>query len=119
MYQSKKVRSLKCLFLGAVLATTYGCVDQQTPWERIQKTGQLRFVTIDSPLTCYLTPAGFTGIECDLAGRFADELGVELVLIMARDPREAMLMVAQDRADIGGAGLISRMAQNTLSFGPA
>ena len=119
MYQSKKVRRLKCLFLGAVLVMGCGCVDQPTPWERIIRTGQLRFVTIESPHTCYRTPAGFTGIECELAGRFADETGVELTLIMARDPHAAMLMVAQDRADIGGAGLMSRMAQNSLSFGPA
>lgn len=119
MDQGKKDRYTKYLLLCAVLATGHGCVDQTTPWERITRTGQLRFVTIDSPLTCYRTPAGFAGIECDLAGRFAHETGVELVLIMARTPHEALLMVAQDRADIGGAGLLGSIMQDTLSFGPA
>ena len=119
MYRYKKVRYLQCLFLGVVFAAGSGCVDQQTPWERITRTGHLRFVTIESPLTCYWTPAGFTGIECDLARHFADETGVELTLIMARDPHAVMMMITQDRADIGGAGLMSRMADDTLSFGPA
>lgn len=119
MYQSKKARYPKCLLLGVVLAMVHGCVDQQTPWERMQNTGQLRFATIDSPHTCYRTPAGFAGIECDLARRFAHETGVELTLIMVRNPREALLMVAQDRADISGAGLMGTMAQDTLSSGPA
>jgi len=119
MYLYKKARYLQCLFLGALLATGYGCVDQQTPWERISKTGQLRFATIESPLTCYQTPTGFAGIECELARRFADETGVELILIMARDPDAVMTMVAHDQADIGGAGLVNPMAQNVLSHGPA
>jgi membrane-bound lytic murein transglycosylase F len=118
MYRFRKERLLPGLVLGAVFATGYGCVDQQAPWERINRTGHLRFATIESPLTCYRTPVGLAGIECELAKRFAREAGVELTLIMVHDPYEVMQLVAQDRADIGAAGVMDRMVRADLSAGP-
>ena len=119
MDKGNKVRYAKYLALCAVLAASYGCVDQQTPWQRIIRTGQLRFATVAGPHTCYQTSTGFAGIEYELARRFADEMGVKLTLVMARDPYAVMTMVAHNSADIGGAGLTGHMAQNNLSAGPA
>ena len=119
MYPSKKNRHVQCLLLCAAIATAYGCADPKTPWERIIHSRQLRFATVESPVTCYQTSSGYAGFEYELARRFADELGVELTLVLARNPSAVMTMVTRDQADIGGAGLVSRMADPDLGYGPA
>ncbi|MGH8120495.1 MAG: membrane-bound lytic murein transglycosylase MltF, partial [Gammaproteobacteria bacterium] len=119
MYPYKKFRRVRCLLLCAVISAIYGCADQQTTWDRIIKTGQLRFATVASPVTCYRTSTGFAGIECELARRLADELDVELILILARNPYAAVTMVACNQADISGAGLVGRMEDPDLGYSPA
>jgi len=119
MYPFNNIQQVQSFLLCAAIATAYGCADQQTPWERIIKSGQLRFATVESPATCYPTASGYAGFECDLARRFAHELGVDLTLILARNPSAAMAMVKRDQADIGGADLASRMADTDLEYSPA
>ncbi|MBX2809668.1 MAG: membrane-bound lytic murein transglycosylase MltF [Cellvibrionaceae bacterium] len=46
--------------------------------ESIQRQGYLTIVSDNGPATYYEGPFGYTGFEYDLAGAFADDLGVEL-----------------------------------------
>ena len=49
--------------------------------ERIIQGGVLAVTSSNGPVSFYEGPFGFTGFEYELAGAFADELGVELAII--------------------------------------
>lgn len=85
----------------STLLTAGGCAVDQPPWENISGSGQLRLVTVSSPTTCYRTADGFAGFECDLAGRLARKLGVNLQVNLVPDPGSAVDMITRGQADIG------------------
>jgi membrane-bound lytic murein transglycosylase F len=90
------------LLLPLVLA---GCGGGNTTTEQIIARGELRFVTRNSPTTYYLGRGGPRGFEYDLASLFAEELGVELVVIQAFTINELFSALDRGEADIAGAGL--------------
>ncbi|MGB7997573.1 MAG: membrane-bound lytic murein transglycosylase MltF [Photobacterium halotolerans] len=68
----------------AILLTAFtlsGCQwesDTRTELERIRDSGVLRIGTLNNQISYYIGPDGPTGLDYDLAQRFADKLGVKL-----------------------------------------
>ena len=81
------------------------CSPRVSMIEQVQALGMLRVATINSPTTYYEGPAGPTGFEYELAQGLAQELGVELQLLIVATPGEALQAVQTGRAHIAAAGL--------------
>ncbi len=90
-----------------IAATLLGGCAQRDNLERILEKGQLRVVSRNSPTTWYDDKNGQTGFEYTLAGMFADELGVELVMVPAYSLPDIFVRLRRNDADLAAAGLLS------------
>lgn len=81
-----------------------------TVLEQVRARGELRVVTLNLPTCYYIGPQGPTGLEYDLAKKFAHELGVRLKIQAV--PNEAALQaaIASGRADIAAAQITANSA---------
>ncbi|WP_237324179.1 membrane-bound lytic murein transglycosylase MltF [Vibrio penaeicida] len=78
-----------------------GCQIESNPkseLEKIKERGTLRVGTLNNQLSYYIGPDGPTGLDFELAKRFADELGVNLEMKPAY--RLSELFPALDRGEI-------------------
>jgi membrane-bound lytic murein transglycosylase F len=117
-WQTLKLVLLAGILLGLVI-NLGTCSPAITPMQDILATGQLRVVTRENPATYFVSEGVEDGFEYDLAKRFADYLGVELVLYSASVSR-ALKDVENGRAHIGAAGLsVSAARKLSVDFGPA
>ena len=73
---------------------------------QIKERGVLRMSTIVSPLTHYTAKHALTGIDYELARRFADSLGVKLKVTLRPSIEDLFDDLEDDKADIIAAGLI-------------
>lgn len=89
----------------ATLLTLSTCSPRVAIIEQVQSLGALRVATINSPTTYYEGPAGPTGFEYELALGFAQELGVEIELVVVSTPSEAIQAVQIGRAHLAAAGV--------------
>jgi membrane-bound lytic murein transglycosylase F len=90
--------SLAC----ALLAT---CDNAPAGLALVRARGELRVATVNEPTSYYLGAHGPQGFEYRLAHAFADSLGVQLVIVPARDRASLRAMLADDRVDIAAAQL--------------
>lgn len=85
--------------------------------EEVQALGALRVATVNSPTSYYEGPSGPTGFEYDLALGLAQQLGVELELVLVASPSEALEKVRSGRAHLAAAGvLITPLRSQSLRF---
>lgn len=97
---------LSCWGLGlALLLALSACTDNDAYIERIKEQGKLVVVTRNAPTTYYEGRDGATGFEYDLVSAFAEQLGVEVELVVRDNPAEILAMIAAGEADIAAAGL--------------
>lgn len=73
--------------------------------DTILERGELVVVTRNSPTTYYLDKNGAAGFEHDLAQRFAEQLGVKLVMQPAFNLESLFSRLRRSEADIAAAGL--------------
>ena len=73
-------------------------------WSAIRASGQLRMLTISSPVTYYLWRGAQLGFEYELVRRFADSHGLDLWVIVAADHEELAAELAAGRGDLVAAG---------------
>lgn len=85
--------------------TLAGCRAPPTVLEQVRAAGELRVITRNAPTTFYYGPHGRTGLEYELARRFADYLGVRLKLIVAKRFEDIIPMLNRGRAQLAAAGL--------------
>lgn len=91
----------------------------RTHLERIIDRGQLTVVTRNGPTSYYIERNAPSGIEYDLAKKFADSLGVKLKIIIARSATDAFKILKTNRADLAAAALINNQDNhNGLVYGP-
>lgn len=105
------------LILTAFLLT--GCKDTSLTLESIITSGQLRFATIEGPVTYYIINQEQSGFEYELAKKFADKLGVSIVPVLANKVDDVVSMVKYNKAAIGGAALINSAGSGELVTGPS
>ena len=73
--------------------------------ERVQKNGELKVLTRNSPGIYYEGPFGPAGFEYDLLKRFSDSLGVELTLIIEPNAKELLQKLSLHNAHFAAAKL--------------
>lgn len=106
--------------LGLAYLAWVGYLDQPNLLERVQEQGKLVVVTRISPATYFERQSGPTGFEYDLARRFADELGVELVVLPTDNRTDIFRALASRRVHFAAAGLtITEQRQRQFHFTPS
>lgn len=120
MRNQKSNRQFLFLFLIFALVLS-GCGDQKTFLETIRESGELRFVTVESPLTYFKGSDGAAeGLEYELASMFAQNLGLKLNLIIVGNKHDLVSLINNNKAHIGSSALaLSGYPDNTLQYGPA
>lgn len=104
-----KMRWLRLLTLasaGVGLLTLSTCSPRVALIDQVRALGKLRVATVNSPTTYYEGQAGATGFEYDLARSFAESLGVEIEVLVAASPNEALQLVESGGAHLAAAGVI-------------
>lgn len=91
---------------GAVSLALSTCSPHTSTTDRVEASRMLRVATINSPTTCYQTPNGESGYECDLLRGLAAQLGVALHIEFFDSPRDVERAVATGEADMGAAGFV-------------
>ncbi|WP_145555006.1 membrane-bound lytic murein transglycosylase MltF [Yersinia canariae] len=93
---------------------------QEGQLDRIKARGELRVGTISSPLIYSTGKDGPSGLDYELAKRFADYLGVKLVVTPHHNINDLFDALDSDDADLIAAGLIYNSERlNRARTGPA
>ena len=80
-------------------------------WAAIRASGQLRLLTISSPVTHYLWRGERLGFEYELVRQFAETQGLDLAVIVARDHPELVEGLLTGRGDLVAAGWVETPAR--------
>jgi membrane-bound lytic murein transglycosylase F len=94
---------LPCALLA--VAALHGCGGQPSGLAQIKARGDLRMATLNEPTSYYLGAHGPQGFEYRLARAFADTLGVQLIIVPARDRSNLRELISDGSADIVAAQL--------------
>ena len=86
--------------------------DPKSELEKVRERGVLRVGTLNNQLSYYIGPNGPTGLDYDLAKRFADELGVKLEMKPAYHLTGLFPALEKGEIDIIAAGLSQASNQN-------
>jgi len=82
----------------------------------IRQRGQLTIVTLNRPTTYYLGAHGPEGYEYRLASAFAAKLGVQLVILQARNATVMRETLAEGSADLAAAQITSSNAWKRVAL---
>jgi membrane-bound lytic murein transglycosylase F len=106
--------------VGVLFVVLYVTRDSDTSLlAQIKREGKLVVLTRNSATTYYEGPDGPTGFEYDLVSAFADELGVDLELVIPERFADIIPMIARHEAHLAAAGLTKTPArQELVNFGP-
>ena len=86
--------------------------------EQIKNNGQLVVVTRNSPTTYYESADGPTGLEYEMVKMFADELDVELTLVIPDSLSDLLNKISTNAIHIAAAGLtITKEREKIFRFG--
>ncbi|MCM2680110.1 membrane-bound lytic murein transglycosylase MltF [Echinimonas agarilytica] len=93
--------------------------DSQSQLEKVQQRGTLRVGTLFGATTYSENENGQFGIEYDLSKRFADYLGVDLVMVPVHHIRQLRRKLELDEVDVAAAALtITAERKKSLRFAP-
>jgi len=94
-------------------------LNNQSLLAQIKADGQLVVITRNSPTTYYEEADGPAGLEYEMAKMFADELGVELTLLIPESLNDLLGKITDNTAHIAAAGLtITKEREKHYRFGP-
>ncbi|MGJ7096137.1 membrane-bound lytic murein transglycosylase MltF [Vibrio hannami] len=99
---------IKLISLLIALIAISGCQidsDPMSELDKIRERGVLRVGTLNNQLAYYIGPDGPTGLDYELAKRFADELGVKLEIKPAYRLSGLFPALDKNEIDIVAAGL--------------
>ena len=106
---------LPCMACLALVA----CGRPPTELEKVQAHNELIVITRNSPTTYFEGPDGPTGLEYDLAKRFAKYLGVELRMVVPPNFSDILPLTARGNANLAAAGLtVTDKRKEKVRFGP-
>jgi membrane-bound lytic murein transglycosylase F len=107
MFFSLKIvgTDITSIFVITVLLFLSGCGERQSKLEQILERGEIRIVTHNGPATYYVDKDGETGLEYELATRFARYLGVSLSLSVVKNISEVSEIIKNGQADIAAGGI--------------
>lgn len=88
--------------------------------QRIINSGELRLSTINSPLTYQYNGKNISGLDYELAQRFAQYLGVQLKIVLRPTPLSLFNDLEKNSSDVAAAGLLyNKKRLNDFAPGPA
>ncbi len=88
--------------------------------ERVKQGGELVVLTRNSPAPYYEGPDAPAGLEYDMAKMFADELGVELTMVIPENFSDVLDGIRDGNAHFAAAGLtVTDERKKHFRFGPA
>jgi len=101
--------SIRTARLALLVATASlclaGCSPEPSGLAQLRERGELRVGTVNEPTVYYLGAHGPQGFDYRLARAFADRLGVQLIIVPARDRSQLRDLLAAGRIDIAAAQL--------------
>lgn len=121
-FAERRTRALAALFLMPVLLLSpiRGEAEKGTLLADILDRGVLRVATLNSPTTYYQGREGPAGVEYDLAAAFADDLGVEVEMVVKDTIAEVLVAADEGDVDLAAAGLtITEERLLTRRFAPS
>lgn len=104
-----------CLAVGTTLTGCQIDSDPKSELDKIQERGTLRVGTLNNQLSYYIGPDGPTGLDYELAKRFANDLGVKLEMKPAYRLAELFPALERGEIDMIAAGL-SQTPERLKSF---
>ncbi len=110
------------LLLSLIYTLVYsGCGDRKTVLDTIRESGELRFVTVESPLTYFKgSDATPEGLEYDLASMYAQSLDLKLNLIVVGNEHEMVALIKNNKAHLGSsASALADYPGNKMQYGYA
>ncbi len=108
---------LRLLPLALILQLLACSTEPVSHLELVQERGKLIAVTRNAATTYYEGAEGPLGMEYELLRGFADELGVELQLVLAASPDAVLSTLEAGGADLAAAGLtVTEARQERLRF---
>ena len=103
--------------LGIVLLNA--CSPKLNMLEQVLESGELHILTRNASTTYYAGPHGPAGLEYDLVKRFADSLGVKLVIKTSDNLKEILNKVNSGEVHIAAAGLtVTEQRKQQVRFTP-
>ncbi len=116
--KTERQKNIRLLLLSIFCILVFSaCDNQNTIIEQIRESGELRFATVESPLTYFKGSSGEAeGLEYELASMFADRLDVDLNLLVAKNKHDVTSLVTNNKTHIGASAL-SGYPDNTLEYG--
>ncbi|MEM0673966.1 membrane-bound lytic murein transglycosylase MltF [Dickeya oryzae] len=120
--------TINYVFIGVIALLLTLALWPNIPWRshqdvqlrQILSRGELRISTVTSPLTYTLSNGSPTGLDYELAKRFADYLGVRLVVSVRQNVDDLFSDLDNDNADLLAAGLIYNQERlNRFQAGPS
>lgn len=95
-------------------------ISSQSLVDQIKNHGQLVVITRNSPTTYYEDVDGPAGLEYEMAKMFANELGVELTLVIPDSLNDLLDKIENNAAHIAAAGLtVTKDREKIFRFGPS
>ncbi len=97
------------------------CSESPETLQQVKQRGVIRVLSTNSPNSWYIDPLGnHTGLEYELASRFAAELGVELELIAPDSFADLFRLLDAEQGDFIASGItITEQRKQLYNFGPA
>lgn len=105
---SLRQRYTRWITLAGMVLIATGC-SRPTTLEELRAEGVLHVITRNAPSIYYEGRDGATGFEYELVKRFADHLGVKLMVRVAEDNTEILSVLDRNFAHIGLAGLTNKL----------
>lgn len=110
-------------FIAAAVALVIvlnACTPQRTILGQVLASGELHVLTRNAGTTYYEGPHGPAGLEYQLLKRFADHLGVKLVINVPDNFNEIIEDISKGDAQIAAAGLtVTKEREKLVRFSPA
>jgi len=102
---------------AALIAVLASCERVPPALDGIRQRGELRVVTLNTPVSYYLGAHGAEGLEFELAQAFAAKLGVGLLMYPVADAQAMRADLASGRADIAAAQLTADAGWERIGMG--
>jgi len=113
------IRTIAVTLLAMSLLLLIVRFERPSALEQVKSSGKLIVAMRNSPTTYYEGPQGPTGLEYDLAMRFADRLGVRLQIVMPPNLNKLLSLVNDGDVDLAAAGLtVTEPRKAVVRFGP-
>jgi len=114
------INLFRSILAGVILFTVTGCsIEHPSHLERIRQNGEIRFAMLAGPATYFQDEEIISGLDYELASRFANILGVRLIVIPVTKVVDITNLIRIGQADVGASGTAFTSLDSGVITGPA